>query len=81
MSNKLNEWTKAISNMKIRREIYYERDDEEMNQGYMISNVSRHFDSDTDYVNFYSIRTDEPMNYTLEKDEFVKRFKQVIEEH
>lgn len=78
--NHFTDWGNVIRQMKVKVELYYRKDDTERKQPFKVSGVRTHFKSGETMVDFYSIRTDEPISYALEKDQFIQLFELVQDE-
>ena len=78
--NFISDWSDVIRNTKIKVERYYLKEDVDKQQPYKVWDVKKHFNSDELFVHFSPLLTDEPTDYVLEKDEFLKRFIRVVEE-
>lgn len=78
--NSFADWSNVISNMKMKVEYYYLIEDKDRKQPYKVTGVHSHYVTDESFVNFYPLRVDDPVSYVLEKDEFLSKFDQVIEE-
>jgi hypothetical protein len=78
--NYVSGWSEYIRNIKRKVEYFYQKDDVERKQPYKVSGVRTHFSTGETFVHFYPLRSNNPEDYVLEKDEFLKRFVCVVEE-
>lgn len=78
--NHFTDWFEGFRNIKMKVEHFYLKDDVDRKQPYKVSGVRTHFKTGEIFVHFYPIRVNEPVDYVLEKDEFLKQFDCVVEE-